>query len=151
MEQRQEKAHTKTDNGSGVGLPVAQRATNVWACLRRICFVFWWIGSLERKWSMKSWGVTDARSHFNLFRVSSSICYKERQTRRAQWDNRTSQVASHNWFYILRYPLEGDVALVMSLRYTGLTAVGYHVKCTRIQTLSLMQTFFEMNTKKIMQ
>lgn len=79
--------------------------------------------------------------------LESVVPFATKKDRRAQWDNRTS----HNWFYILRYPLEGDVALVMSLRYTGLTAVGYHVKCTRIQTLSLMQTFFEMNTKKIMQ
>lgn len=58
-------------------IPVAQRATNVCACLRRICLAFWWIGSLVRKCSMKSWGVTEARSHFSLFRTSSSICCEE--------------------------------------------------------------------------
>ena len=81
--------------GSYVVLPVAQRATNVWACLRRICFVFWWTGSLERKWSMKSCGVTDARSHFNLFRVSSSICYKKKT------DVRNETIELHKWLHII--------------------------------------------------
>lgn len=57
-----------------VVLPVAQSATNVWACFLRICLVDWWIFSLDRKCSIKSWGVIAARSHFNLLRTSSSIC-----------------------------------------------------------------------------
>lgn len=62
--------------------------------------------------------------------LESVVPFATKKDRRAQWDNRTSQVASHNLFYVLRYPLEGDVALVMSLRYT---AVDYLLKCIRNQ------------------
>lgn len=60
-------------------LPVAQRATKVWACFLRICLVDGWIFSLDKKCSMKSWGVTEARSHFSLLRTSNSICCEWRR------------------------------------------------------------------------
>ena len=56
-------------------IPVAHSATKVCACFLRICLVLWWMFNLDRKCSMKSWGVTDARSHFSLLRTTNSICY----------------------------------------------------------------------------
>ena len=35
-------------------VPVAQRAMKVCACFLRVCLTFRWIGSLDRKCSMKS-------------------------------------------------------------------------------------------------
>lgn len=61
----------------GGALPVAQRATKVCACLRMICLFSSASGILERKCSMKSWGVMAARFHLSLFTRSSSICCRE--------------------------------------------------------------------------
>lgn len=59
-------------------LPVAHKATKVCACFRMICLFSSASGILERKCSMKSWGVMAARFHFSLFTRSSSICCGKR-------------------------------------------------------------------------
>lgn len=55
-------------------LPVAQSAINVWACFLSMGLFSFLTGSWNRKWSMKSRGVNEARSHLSLFKTSSSIC-----------------------------------------------------------------------------
>lgn len=52
-------------------------------------------GSWDRKWSMKSRGVTEARSHFSLFKTSSSICWVNENRE----DKRTSSsvIQTHIW------------------------------------------------------
>ncbi len=61
----------------GPCIPVAHSATKVWACFRSMGLFSLLTGSWDRKWSMKSRGVTEARSHFSLFKTSSSICWAE--------------------------------------------------------------------------
>lgn len=63
-------------------IPVAHRATKVWACLRMICLLSSATGILVRKCSIKSWGVIAARFHFSLFTRSSSICYRTKKGRK---------------------------------------------------------------------
>lgn len=55
-------------------IPVAHSATKVWACFLSTGLFSLLTGSWDRKWSMKSRGVTEPRSHFSLFKTSSSIC-----------------------------------------------------------------------------
>lgn len=55
-------------------IPVAHSATKVCACFLSMGLFSRLIGSRDRKWSMKSRGVIEARSHFSLFKTSNSIC-----------------------------------------------------------------------------
>lgn len=54
------------------GIPVAQRAMKICACFRIKSNLSWGTGSLLKMCSMKSWGVTAARFHFNFPRTTSS-------------------------------------------------------------------------------
>lgn len=73
-------------------IPVAHSATKVWACFLSTGLFSLLTRSWDRKWSMKSRGVTDARSHFNLFKTSISICcgwwgQRGGQNDRFKWDS----------------------------------------------------------------
>lgn len=78
-------------------IPVAHRATKVWACLRMICLLSSATGILVRKCSIKSWGVIAARFHFSLCTRSSSICYIKK------WDKRERGKGGKN--LVTRFPL----------------------------------------------
>lgn len=70
-------------------LPVAQRAMKVWTCLRISASLSSGSGSLLTMCSMKSFGVTAARFHFNFPNTTSSHSLRERDRER-----RTERVAN---------------------------------------------------------
>lgn len=81
-----------------VNLPVAQRAMKVWTCLRISASLSSGSGSLLTMCSMKSFGVTAARFHFNFPNTTSSHSWEmpdtDRKHRQRSVRMRVNQVTS---------------------------------------------------------
>lgn len=79
-------------------LPVAQRAMKVWTCLRISASLSSGSGSLLTMCSMKSFGVTAAKFHFNFPNTTSSHSWRERErdTGRERREDRERRLKMRN-------------------------------------------------------